>query len=314
MVDALREQAKEQEEALSKKRKMAEQSLELISSTMRNASDQKTDLLELKKSAQVSNEKLQERKKAIELELTEVEPLLREASSAVGQIKSEALSEIRSLRAPPEVIRDILEGVLRIMGIRDTSWNSMKTFLAKRGVKEDIRSLDPARITAENCAAVQKLLKTKADSFDSKNAKRASVAAAPLAAWVIANVEFSKVMQSIKPLEREQNELQKSLIKAEAEMKALSSGLDDVDARVKELSAQLNVYTQEAAVLAIKLEEVQTTLKSAEILVSKLSAEYETWNQEYETLCDDLKSLDDKAFLMSLTIVYLSGLILDDKQ
>ena len=45
----------------------------------------------------------------------------------------------RSLRAPPEVIRDILEGVLTLMGVGDTSWNSMKTFLAKRGVKEEIK-------------------------------------------------------------------------------------------------------------------------------------------------------------------------------
>lgn len=73
------------------------------------------------------------------MELAEVEPILQEARSAVGNIKTEALSEIRSLRAPPDVIRDILEGVLRLMGTQDTSWNSMKTFLSKRGVKEDIR-------------------------------------------------------------------------------------------------------------------------------------------------------------------------------
>jgi dynein heavy chain 2 len=79
------------------------------------------------------------RKKAIDVELAEIEPLIQEASAAVGNIKSESLSEIRSLRAPPDVIRDILEGVLRLMGILDTSWNSMKTFLAKRGVKEEIR-------------------------------------------------------------------------------------------------------------------------------------------------------------------------------
>jgi dynein heavy chain 2 len=65
--------------------------------------------------------------------------LVQEAQAAVGNIKTEALSEIRSLRAPPDVIRDILEGVLRLMGTQDTSWNSMKTFLAKRGVKEDIK-------------------------------------------------------------------------------------------------------------------------------------------------------------------------------
>lgn len=79
------------------------------------------------------------RKEQIDAELAEVEPILAKAQSAVGNIKSESLSEIRSLRAPPDVIHDILEGVLRLMGIQDTSWNSMKTFLAKRGVKEDIR-------------------------------------------------------------------------------------------------------------------------------------------------------------------------------
>lgn len=47
--------------------------------------------------------------------------------------------QVRSLRAPPDVVRDVLEGVLRLMGIADTSWSAMKNFLSKRGVKEDIR-------------------------------------------------------------------------------------------------------------------------------------------------------------------------------
>lgn len=257
VVETLKNEAKEQEVALAEKRKLANQALEMISSTMRNATDQRTDLLSLKQKTQESSETLLQRKKAIELELKEVEPILKEASVAVGQIKGEALSEIRSLRAPPDIIRDILEGVLRLMGTRDTSWNSMKSFLAKRGVKEDIRSLDPARITAENCHAVEKLLKNKSESFEQKNARRASVAAAPLAAWVIANVKYAKVVQSIKPLEREQNSLEKDLEKSEDEMKSLISGLDDVDARVNELSKQLNVYTQEAAILEIKLEQAR---------------------------------------------------------
>lgn len=53
-------------------------------------------------------------------------PLVSEAKLAVGNIKPEALLEIRSLRMPPDIIRDILEGVLRLMGIFDTSWVSMK--------------------------------------------------------------------------------------------------------------------------------------------------------------------------------------------
>lgn len=249
----MKQEAEKQEIALAEKREMANNALEMIATTMKSATSQKTDLLELKKKAQENEQLLTKRKEAVEMELHEVEPMLKEAVSAIGQIKTEALSEIRSLRVPPDIIRDILEGVLLLMGIRDTSWNSMKSFLSKR-VKDDIRSLNPARISIENCNAVEKLMNTKAESFDLKNAKRASVAAAPLATWVIANVKYCKVVQSIKPLEDEQNLLRKNLRESENNMKLLKSGLDDVDARVKELSIQLNNYTQEAAVLEVKLD------------------------------------------------------------
>jgi dynein heavy chain 2 len=66
---------------------------------------------------------LPRRKKAIELEMEEIKPLVEEAKQAVGNIKASTLSEIRSLRAPPDVIRDVLEGVLCLMGTQDTSWN-----------------------------------------------------------------------------------------------------------------------------------------------------------------------------------------------
>ena len=80
----------------------------------------------LQKQAAEENKKLEKRKGEIDLELAEVEPLVQEAKKAVGSIKSETLGEIRALRAPPDVIRDILEAVLRLMGILDTSWVSMK--------------------------------------------------------------------------------------------------------------------------------------------------------------------------------------------
>lgn len=257
VVDDLKAKAKVQEDAMLEKKHLASKALEQITLTMRNANDQRSNLQELHQLTQASREKLLERKAAIEVQLREVEPVLREATAAVGGIKGEALSEIRSLRAPPEVIRDILEGVLRLMGVRDTSWNSMKSFLSKRGVKEDIRSLDPVRITPENCAAVETLLNTKADSFMEKNAKRASAAAEPLASWVIANVRYARVIHSIKPLEREQNRLQENLAESEGQMQSLTSGLDDVDTTVKKLSEQLNRYTQEAAVLEIHLNDAR---------------------------------------------------------
>lgn len=133
--------------------------------------------------------------------------MVQEASQAVAGISSEALAEVRSLRAPPAPVRDVLEGVLRLMGIQDTSWNSMKTFLAKRGVKDEIRNWDARRSTSQSLEAVEKLIMERAQSFEEKTAKRASVAAAPLAAWVLANLQYGKILQQVAPLEREQRNL-----------------------------------------------------------------------------------------------------------
>ncbi|XP_058067024.1 cytoplasmic dynein 2 heavy chain 1 [Anopheles bellator] len=314
VVEQLKREAQEKQGALAEKRQLANQSLDMIGSTMRSANDKKTELLELQRQTQESSEKLIERKRAIEQELSLVEPTLREASAAVGQIKTEALSEIRSLRAPPEIVRDILEGVLRLMGIRDTSWNSMKTFLAKRGVKEDIRSLDPSRIGPENCAAVERLLAAKADSYEQRNAKRASAAAAPLAAWVVANVRYAKVTQSIKPLEREQNALKENLDQAEASMKSLSSGLDNVNDTVRGLSEQLNVYTQEAAMLEIKLDDAKNTLHTAEILVQSLSTEYTSWSNELSELNQAIEDLAGRSFYTALNLTHLSQMSLEERR
>lgn len=312
-VARLKEDSQEKEKALAEKRLLASQALEMISNTMTSANDQKSDMLKLRIKTEESGETLKVRKHEIQQELSLVEPLLNEASAAVGQIKTEALSEIRSLRAPPETIRDILEGVLRLMGIRDTSWNSMKSFLAKRGVKEDIKSLNPSQISPENCTEVERLIKQKADSFDQKNAKRASAAAAPLASWVVACVKYSKVIQSIKPLEREQNELEKNLQRTENQMKSLSSGIDDVNVKVKELSDQLNVYTQEAAILEIKLEDTRNILRSTEVLVEKLSSEFNNWSTDLEGINNEIKDLDKQSMLISLCITHFSHMLESEK-
>ena len=74
----------------------------------------------------------------------------------------------------------------------------MKQFLAKRGVKDEILSFDPRKVDPKNRVVVEKLLKERANSFDPANAKRASGAAAPLAAWVRANVKFSYVLEKVR--------------------------------------------------------------------------------------------------------------------
>ncbi|EPY79965.1 hypothetical protein CB1_000877044, partial [Camelus ferus] len=278
LVDELNRTAGEQSVLLKTKQDEADAALQEITVSMQDASEQKTELERLKHKIAEEVVKIEERKSKIDDELKEVKPLVNEAKLAVGNIKPESLSEIRSLRMPPDVIRDILEGVLRLMGIFDTSWVSMKSFLAKRGVRDDIATFDARNIPKEIRESVEELLFKNKGSFDPKNAKRASTAAAPLAAWVKANVQYSHVLERIQPLETEQ------------------AGLELFQSR-----------TSEAAKLEAEVSKAQETIKAAEVLINQLDREHKRWNAQVAEITEELATLPKRAQLAAAFITYLSA-------
>ncbi|XP_076446844.1 LOW QUALITY PROTEIN: cytoplasmic dynein 2 heavy chain 1-like [Babylonia areolata] len=305
IVDDLKKKAGEQSIILAQKQTEADAALVEITASMQNASEQKVEMEELKKKAAAENEYLEKRKTAIDKELSEVEPLLQEAKKAVGGIKPESISEIRALRAPPDVIRDIMEAVLKLMGINDTSWASMKSFLSKRGVKDDIQKFDAKNIPSNTRISVEKLLVKNANSFEPAAAKRASLAAEPLASWVKANIKYSYVLENIEPLENEQNMLRRNLEAAEAQMAKLGEALGEVDRKVAALKQRFENLTKEAAELKIKLDKETETIEAAETLVSKLDGEHQRWNQQVGELSKELKELPMRALLAAAFITYL---------
>ena len=311
IVAKLKKEAAVQEEVLAEKQGEANQALQMITDTMKNANTQKSEMQGLKANTLKEEKSISERKKVIDEELKEIEPLIAEAKKAVGNIKSETLTEIRSLRVPPDVIRDILEATLLLMGTEDTSWNSMKSFLAKRGVKEEIRSFDARRITPKSRQAVEKMLETRGASFTHAVAMRASAAALPISQWVMANVKYSYVLEKIKPLEQEQNKLQNNLKMAEEQLEDLTKGLDEVDAKVAVLKQKLNQFTKEAAEIEISLSKTQETIISADKLVAGLEGEYERWTKEVDSMRSDVDTLPMFAIMAAGFLTYLANLAED---
>ncbi|XP_034460809.1 cytoplasmic dynein 2 heavy chain 1 isoform X1 [Hippoglossus hippoglossus] len=307
LVDELKRRAAEQSALLKTKQQEADSALQEITTSMQNASDQKTEMEKIKGKMAQEVSKIEERKAKIDDELKEVQPLVDESKRAVGNIKPEALSEIRSLRMPPDVIRDILEGVLRLMGVFDTSWVSMKSFLAKRGVREDIATFEVRNITPEIRQSVEELLNRNKASFDPKNAKRASAAAAPLAAWVKANVQYSHVLERIEPLEREQAGLHENLRKTESRKNKLEHQLNSVGAKVSELKEKFQCHTAEAAKLEAEVNKAQDTIAAAQQLISQLDGEHTRWNTQMSEIKNELDTLPMRAMLAAAFITYLSA-------
>ncbi|KAJ3098912.1 Cytoplasmic dynein 2 heavy chain 1 [Phlyctochytrium planicorne] len=305
-VDNLSAEAKKQGVLLAEKQKSADLALKQITDSILKASDQKKEMEILSAQLKEEEENLVQRKQAIEHELKDVEPIIKASQAAVGEIKPESLTEIRSLRAPPPAVRDVLEGVLRLMGILDMSWNSMKGFLGKRTIKDEILNFDARNITKQVRESVTELLRSKKESFEESVIKRTSQAAAPLAMWVKANIQYSVVLEKIGPLEADLQRLSKTLDASKARVSKLKEALAAVDKNVSALREDFGNKTRDAETLRSNLEKASTTIKASQGLLEKLSGEGKRWQAQVKSIYENIASLTKNALLSAAFITYLT--------
>jgi len=306
VVNDLRVNAAQQEKDLRIAQTAADRAMEEISKALTGASERRTEVAEVKRTVADNEIETKERKAEIESELAEIQPILDDAKQAVGQIKPEHLNEIRSLTAPPEAIADVLAAVLMLLGVQDLSWLSMKKFLSNRGVKDDILNYDAKRITGDLRKNVAKLIKKKSTSFDADNIKRVSIAAAPMAAWVKAQIRYSLVIEKIQPLELELEEEVMKLEKSQRRLETCEEELKEIDDRVKLLKSEFSNRTAEAERLKRNLQIAGTTLDKAEALIKQLSGEQARWKAQAAQLKNDLAKLPTKVMLASGFSTYLA--------
>ncbi|VDN84039.1 unnamed protein product [Brugia pahangi] len=172
-----------------------------------------------------------------------------------------------------------------------------------------------------------------------KNAKRASAAAAPLAAWVRANLDYSTILERVTPLQKEKNDLIKNLNEAEKQMEKLSKGLETVDERVAELKHNFEMHMKEATQIKIDLDKQQPfidkqmrcselrnktnlagtikilvlglaaneTINVAGTLIDRLSGEYERWQEQIGNLQNELDCLEKGSLLSAAFVTFLGS-------
>jgi dynein heavy chain 2 len=304
-VDELSDAAIRQEKELREAQIAADRAMDQITRALSDATDRRREVEEVKKEVTIAEAETQTRKTDIEAELAQITPILESAQQAVGSMRSEHLNEIRTLPAPPEAIADVLSAVLMLLGVHDHSWLSMKKFLGNRGVKEEIMTFDASKISLETRKEVSKLIKKKAQSFEAAAIQRVSVAAAPLAAWVKANIRYSLVLEKIEPLDQQLREAEAVLERSQQRLETCASELREIDNRVAEIKDQFSRKTAEAQMLRNSLEHAEATLSKASALIHQLSGEQQRWEQQAKTLSEQLSTLPLQLLLAAGFSTYL---------
>ncbi|EKX39469.1 hypothetical protein GUITHDRAFT_160010 [Guillardia theta CCMP2712] len=308
VVETLSKNASDQELQIKEKDAQAKQKMSEIKLNMQEATQKRSEAEELSQKLKVSEAEMQEKRAKVESELAECQPVLEAAKLAVGNIKKDNLNEIRSFKLPPESIRDVLEGVLRLMNNQDTSWVSIKRFISQPSVIQEILNFDARQITRDVRESVLELLHQKAASFRSENIQRVSLAAAPLASWVKAQVQYSAALEHVKPLEDQLQKLDKSLESSRQRKNECDVEIRKADETASRLSSEYETLTKEAAELSVEYKKVKERLDAAENLLGKLKDENDRWKLQMQDLNDQMGRLPLSVLLASAFITYLGGM------
>jgi len=312
-VDDLSTNASKSAKELAEAQVLADSAMEQITKTLSDASGRRSEVKELQVEVSEKDQTTRERQEEIRGQLSSIQPILDSAKAAVGGIKSEHLNEITALKMPPDAIADVLGAVLKLLGVNDVSWLSMKKFLRSRGVKEDILNFDAKGIKTSVRDEVAKLIQAKAQSFDHAAITRVSVAAAPLAAWVKANVKYSLVLEKIQPLTDELNKAERDLEICTSRLTSCNAEISEIDEKVDRLKKDFASRTREAETLRSGLEKVTETLSKAEGLLSKLSGEQDRWTVEVNRLESQLSTLPRLMLLAAGFTTYLGKSAEDER-
>ena len=306
-VQELKKTAEKQKQLLAHKQKEADEALKQITKAMEKAAERRQEMESLQNKLQEDNVKINKRKSEVEVELSDIQPMVDEAQKAVGSIRKESLDELKSLRMPPEPVHDVLSAVLRLMGNYDTSWNSMKDFLKGRSVIPSLMNFDPRLIKPEVRDDVNNLVRKKKNSFEPSIIERASLAAAPMAKWVKALLQYSVILEKIKPLEDDLNQAKKKLESSQKRLEECEQQLTELDNQVEELRDNFARRTSEAEQLKSELKQAEDTLHSAQQLLGKLSGEKDRWEGQLKELQQSLDLMPKHSMLAAGFVTYLSS-------
>jgi len=313
-VDVLSRDAEVKKKELTKKQAQADEAMEDITKSMEKMTDQKKEVSNASSKIKKESKEMEKKKGQIEKSLSSIQPIIDAAKEAVNCIKAENLTEIRALKMPPDPIRDVLEGVLCVMGIYDTSWISMKRFLGQRGVKERILSFDAKDINSEIRDSVKSLIESKPNSFKPEAIRKASVAAAPLAQWVTANIEYASVLDSVGPMQAELDKLEKNLKKSTKKLEEADAQLKKLERKLKDSKKTFKGMTADAEKLKADLEKAESVLAGAQELLSKLGGEKVRWDSQTQVLDDQLTSLQKMSLIAAAFTTYLGAYPEDQRQ
>ncbi|KAF9438119.1 hypothetical protein BGZ76_009650 [Entomortierella beljakovae] len=303
-VEELRKSLAVKKNELELKNRQANDKLQKMVADQQEAEKKKATSIEIQAALETQNKEIAKRTAAVMADLANAEPAVLEAQKAVTDIKRAHLTEVRAMGNPPEIVKLAMESVCTLLGNKLDSWKTVQGIIRREDFIASIVNFDTPRKMTPFLREKMKSEYLSHPNYNFEAVNRASQACGPLVKWVIAQVNFSQILDRVGPLRQEVQELENS-----AQMTAMKA--TSIEKMIEELENSIASYKEEYAVLIsevgfikAEMERVKSKVDRSVTLLDSLSSEKVRWEAGSHSFDTQMATTVGDVLLSSAFLAY----------
>ncbi|KAI9295785.1 dynein heavy chain [Neoconidiobolus thromboides FSU 785] len=285
-VEELRASLALKEKELNEKNMEANEKLKKMVADQQEAESKKEDSIKIQAELEIKNKAIAERTAIVMDDLANAEPAVIEAQKSVRNIKKQHLTEVRSMANPPLPVKIAMESVCILLGHKIESWKSVQGILRR---DDFISSIETYTTEAKLTRSIRDKIKKEYMSngnFNFETVNRASKACGPLVQWVIAQVNYSSILDRVGPLRNEVVVLENSAKETQNEASKIMQMIEDLENSISTYKEEYAILISQVQSIKGEMERVKSKVNRSMTLLGSLSSEKERWeasSQAFET-------------------------------
>ncbi|EGG20698.1 cytoplasmic dynein heavy chain [Cavenderia fasciculata] len=290
---------------LEVKNDQANQKLKQMVQDQQIAEQKQKEAVELQAQLDVRNKEIHIQKQKAYADLEKAEPAIIEAQESVSTIKKKHLDEIKALPNPPTAVKLAMEAVCLMLTGKKLEWGDIRKKIMETTFIASIVDYDTKKqLTNKIRDAVMKQY-VQDPNFNYEAVNRASKACGPLVKWVSAQATYSEILDRVKPLREEVEQLEVAANSLKTKQEELVNTIDS-------LNSSINTYKDEYATLirdteSIKVEmiKVKTKVDRSIALLENLNSERGRWESQSENFQVQMATVVGDVVLASAFLAYI---------
>lgn len=302
-VEELRKSLASKRTQLESKDAEANYKLKQMVSDQQEAEAKKRHAVDIQAALEKQTAFIDERSLIVKEDLAQAEPAVLEALAAVGNIKKQHLSEVRSMANPPETVKLAMESACILLGNQVESWKTVQSIIRRDDFISSIQNFDTKKLSRGLRERMMRDFINK-PAFNYETVNRASRACGPLVQWVIAQVRFSEILDKVAPLRQEVADLEHQAEATKEQATVVADTLAELEESIARYKDEYAFLISETQAIKGEMDRVQSKVDRSMTLLQSLSSEQSRWDASSKTFETEMSTIIGDVLISAAFLAY----------